>query len=66
MKITPRIIKRILEQEKIEFDEINRAKRKAHYLIKLSNGRIVVVSSTPSDGRALANFKADLRREARI
>ena len=39
--------------------------RGGHWRLRHPGGGIVVTSSTPSDHRALANFKAQLRRAER-
>jgi hypothetical protein len=45
---------------------IVRLARNGHYKVTLPDGRFVVtMPSTPSDGRALANSRADIRRRLR-
>lgn len=42
---------------------VTRGRRSGHYKVKDAQGRVVAsASSTPSDSRALRNFKGDLRR----
>jgi predicted RNA binding protein YcfA (HicA-like mRNA interferase family) len=39
--------------------------RKSHWLLRHPSGAVVVMSSTPSDPRALRNMQAQLRRVER-
>jgi hypothetical protein len=37
----------------------------SHYRLKLPNGRVVMVSATPSDRRFMQNVRSDVRRTER-
>ena len=57
-------LERLLRQASACGWQISRT-RKSHWLLRHPSGTVVVTGSTPSDHRALANFKAQLRRAER-
>jgi len=42
------------------------ARRSRHWQVKSPNGNVLTIPNTPSDGRALLNFRADLKRYLQI
>lgn len=65
-RITRREVQKLLDQEEIKYLSITKSRRNSHFHITLENGQKVIFSSTPSDSRSLANFRAMIRREARV
>ena len=57
-------LERLLRQASACGWQISRT-RKSHWLLRHPSGAVVVTGSSPSDGRALANLRAMLRRVER-